>query len=95
MNPILHSMVKAGSEGVGMACADGFARCVFPILAAYVADYPEQCLVACCMENRCPICKVVPEKRGVHEECQKRTESEALGSVETNGGRVCRLSFQA
>ncbi|KAG6839614.1 hypothetical protein C0991_000890 [Blastosporella zonata] len=78
MGVILDSLVKAGKEGCHMDCADGLIRWIWPVVAAYIADYPEQCLVACCMENCCPICKVQPVDRGSHEPAPWRERQETI-----------------
>ena len=78
MDMILQGLIQAGTEGVEMVCADGWIRRVFLILAAYMADYPEQCLVACSMENRCPECVVDPTDRGNPEVSQCRDKKETL-----------------
>ncbi|KAG8743109.1 hypothetical protein FRC11_014025, partial [Ceratobasidium sp. 423] len=64
MQTILEPLVKAGNEGVEMECGDGFVRRCFPILAAYIADNPEQTLIAGCRRNRCYRCTVARDKRG-------------------------------
>lgn len=64
MRSILRPLVKAGLEGVDMVCADGFIRKIYPILAAYITDHPEQCLITCVKENHCPKCYIRPFDHG-------------------------------
>lgn len=72
MSHILHSLIAAGTHGTVMLCPDGRKRHIFPILGAYVADYPEQCKVACCRQNRCPAGDVEPKERGDLSACITR-----------------------
>ncbi|KAJ7456365.1 hypothetical protein B0H11DRAFT_2321662 [Mycena galericulata] len=64
-----------------MDCADGFVRKIFPILAAYIADYPEQCLVAACMENSCPGCYCDAKGRGGTHHSERRNPQETLRTL--------------
>jgi len=52
---ILEPLKEASTQGVEIVGADGSVRLVFPVLACYVADYPEQCLVIC-SKGTCPKC---------------------------------------
>jgi hypothetical protein len=46
---------------------DGKVCIVYPILACYVADYPEQCLVTCTNYGMCLKCQVDDGKMGGRE----------------------------
>lgn len=59
MHIILQPLKVAGDPkgpGVWMASSDGAIWNVYPILAAYVANYPEQCLITCTKSGMCPRC---------------------------------------
>ncbi|KAI0342883.1 hypothetical protein BDW22DRAFT_1317216, partial [Trametopsis cervina] len=75
---ILEPLIDAGKSGVDMVCADGYLRKVFPIIAAYVADHPEQCLIVNAQENHCPHGKIAPNKRGEYSGCILRSVEETL-----------------
>ncbi|KAG8778625.1 hypothetical protein FRC12_024886 [Ceratobasidium sp. 428] len=63
MESILEPLKTISRTGIDVLCADGGVRRVFPILAAYIADFPEQAMVACIRESCCPICWIPKGER--------------------------------
>ncbi|QRV78328.1 helix loop helix DNA-binding domain protein [Ceratobasidium sp. AG-Ba] len=64
LESILEPLKTLSRTGIEILCADGGVRRVFPILAAYIADSPEQATVACVRESCCPVCWVPSNERG-------------------------------
>ncbi|KAJ7583439.1 hypothetical protein C8J56DRAFT_1096646 [Mycena floridula] len=81
MSILLKPLIEAGQDGVEMVCSDGFIRHCYPILAAYVADFPEQCLVTCSMESRCPRCIAPYHNMGDPDDWALRDVNETLGEL--------------
>ncbi|KAK0235510.1 hypothetical protein EDD85DRAFT_922575 [Armillaria nabsnona] len=82
MEIITQSLGQAGKTDIPMTCSDGQERWTWTDLAAYIAGYPEQCLIACCKENRCPICTVAPDRCGSHSENTFRTPNKTLEMID-------------
>ena len=88
MSAILEPLVTAGVDGVEMVCADGNLREVHPILASYICDHPEQCLVACIKHSHCPVCEAPPKKRGVLTKFPIRRRQKIINAIQTHLDRV-------
>jgi hypothetical protein len=66
MGKIVGPLKESGNSGIKIGCADGLVRLCFLLLAAYIADNPEQCLIACVKHNTCHCCNIGPDKCGDH-----------------------------
>ena len=65
-----------------MVCADGQARRVVPLIATYVADYPEQCLVSCTKYGTCPRCTAEAEELEHMGKFEDRTTQSTMDIIE-------------
>jgi len=93
MSVILKPLIEAGKNGVDIVCADNQIRKVYPILAAYIADFPEQCLVATVKENDCPLCEIDPDHRGEPFNAPFRDPARSLEALRSWGTQNEHESF--
>ncbi|KAF8258427.1 hypothetical protein EI94DRAFT_1912347 [Lactarius quietus] len=88
MRKILALITAYGETGVAMLSSDGIWRRCHPILAAFVGDYPEQALVTCTYQGRCPKCIVPPEELGNYFRSPRRDYDEVLATFRLAEGDV-------
>ena len=77
MHKLLSPIESYGETGIAMVTGDGIWYRCHPILATFVGDYPEQSLVACTQNGRCPKCTVPRGELGSHEAFPLRSIREA------------------
>ena len=73
MRRVLEPTIEAAMTGIEMASGDGVIRRCHLILAAFIGDYPEQVLVACCKYGHCPKCLVSRQDIGENEDFDRRS----------------------
>ncbi|KAF8595491.1 hypothetical protein BDV93DRAFT_574950 [Ceratobasidium sp. AG-I] len=82
MEKMLEPLKKASEEGVDMWCPDGRLRRVYPRIAAYLADWPEQNLMSCTSIGSCPVCSTKRAGRGdIDKQAPLRNREETLGVI--------------
>jgi len=78
MEKVLAPITPYSETGTAMMTADGIWRRCHPIFAVFIGDYPEQTLVTCTYQGRCPKCKVPRDQLGEYQEFPTRTHSDAV-----------------
>ena len=74
MNFILSPLKVAGIQGIEVMSGDGVVCRGHPIVAAYVGDYPEQCLATDAFSGDCPVCDCQNKMLGVYP-CQHQHQN--------------------
>ncbi|QRV89363.1 hypothetical protein RhiJN_17381 [Ceratobasidium sp. AG-Ba] len=91
MEEILAPLVEAGNNDGELApCADGYVRRIYPKLASYIADFPEQCKVTCTKQTHCPTCTVHPNSRGDLGEPELRDTKDVINTMERRADKGAR-----
>ncbi|KAG9091327.1 hypothetical protein FS749_016627 [Ceratobasidium sp. UAMH 11750] len=82
MSSIMKPLEEAGQTGVEMWCADGRLRWIYPLLAAFVGDWPEQNDMACTKRSGCPKCLKRGAGRGDERSAAPRTRVSTLSTLD-------------
>ncbi|KAG2156833.1 uncharacterized protein EDB93DRAFT_1101256 [Suillus bovinus] len=73
---------EALTNRIELISEDGAVHLRFPVLTAYVADYPEQALVMCtCYAQMCPKCFVTEDELGDHIPGDPQHQKESIHTI--------------
>ncbi|KAI1782246.1 hypothetical protein LXA43DRAFT_1148513 [Ganoderma leucocontextum] len=78
MSFLLEPLKVAGKTGIPMMGGDGVWHRCHPILAVYVGDYSEQCLVAGAYNGDCPVCDCLHDELGTFPCTHEYRELDAI-----------------
>jgi len=92
MRIILEPLIEVGKKGMEVTGGDGKVQIMYPILACYVADYPEQCLVTCAKYGTCPKCQVNDDEMGGREAAGWRTQHRTSKLIRTAREKATSIS---
>jgi hypothetical protein len=99
MQYIVKPLERAGKEGIILTSGDGATRRCFPILTAYVGDYPEQTLVGLTKKGECPICPAPRNEIGKRESILEPRDTdkviEALNSINKGAAEFTKACASA
>ncbi|KAF8810553.1 hypothetical protein BYT27DRAFT_7016097, partial [Phlegmacium glaucopus] len=99
MQTIVKPLESAGRDGIMLVSGDGATRRCFPILAAYVGDYPEQILVSLVKTGTCPICPALRNDIGnwdsVLEPRDAQKITEALNAIDKGAAEFTKACANA
>ncbi|KAI9447414.1 hypothetical protein H4582DRAFT_1803182 [Lactarius indigo] len=89
MRKLLVPATRYSESGIVMMSGDGiWCRC-HPIFAVFVGDYPEQALVMCTYNGRCPKCTVTLDRLGEYARFPPRSYNEAIDTYLLVDEEVC------
>jgi hypothetical protein len=88
MHDILGPIASYGETGIEMMSGDGVWRRCHPIFASFVGDYPEQALVTCTYNGRCPKCTIPAGQLGDYISFPRRVQNSAIDTYVLADGDV-------
>jgi hypothetical protein len=88
MRNVLGPIAALGETGVPMMSGDGVWRRCHPIFAIFIGDYPEQALVTCTFNGRCPKCLVAPGQLGESQHFPSRIQRSVIDTYLLADGDV-------
>ena len=95
MGKLLDPITSHGEAGLPMMSSNGVWQRCHPIFAIFIGDYPEQTLVTCTYNGRCPKCSVTPDELGESQSfplCMRSSAMEAYCLADNDNAHTFHLA---